>query len=73
MGIPPAQKMERQSTIAKEHMEEYKAAIQRAVALDIPIAYSPSSYGTFSPSSYGTFQEIEKGQNSKIQPDYSSA
>ncbi|XP_060218627.1 uncharacterized protein LOC132645583 isoform X2 [Lycium barbarum] len=42
------QRMERQSSLAKEHMEEHKAALQRAVALDVPQAYSPSAYGTFS-------------------------
>ncbi|XP_058207346.1 uncharacterized protein LOC131320616 isoform X2 [Rhododendron vialii] len=26
---------------------EYKAALRRAVALDVPEAYSPSAYGTF--------------------------
>ncbi|KAK6162341.1 hypothetical protein DH2020_002182 [Rehmannia glutinosa] len=57
MGIPPAQRMERQVSLAKEHMEEHRAAIERAVALDIPHAYSPPSYGTF--------QELEKGQNSR--------
>ena len=47
MLIPAKQKMERQQSLAREHVEEYKAALQRAVALDIPQAYSPSSYGTF--------------------------
>lgn len=55
MGIPPAQRMERQASLAKEHMEEHRAAIERAVAFNIPHAYSPS---------YGTFHEMEKGQNS---------
>ncbi|KAL0397903.1 UNVERIFIED_CONTAM: hypothetical protein Scaly_0238700 [Sesamum calycinum] len=55
MGIPPAQRMERQASLVKEHMEEHRAAIERAVALDVPHAYSPS---------YGTFHEMEKGENS---------
>ncbi|KAL0425991.1 UNVERIFIED_CONTAM: hypothetical protein Sradi_1133900 [Sesamum radiatum] len=54
-GIPPAQRMERQASLVKEHMEEHRAAIERAVALDVPHAYSPS---------YGTFHEMEKGENS---------
>ena len=45
--IPPQQKMERQETLAREHSEEYKAALQTAVTLDVPHAYSPSEYGTF--------------------------
>ncbi|OMP00399.1 Lipase, class 3 [Corchorus olitorius] len=47
MQIPARQKMERKESLAREHTEEYKAALQRAAALDIPQAYSPSSYGTF--------------------------
>lgn len=47
MEIPAAQKMVRQESLAREHSEEYRAALRRAVALDIPQAYSPSSYGTF--------------------------
>ncbi|KAE9460095.1 hypothetical protein C3L33_07974, partial [Rhododendron williamsianum] len=47
MEIPAQQRMERQVSLAREHSEEYKAALQRAVALDVPEAYSPSSYGTF--------------------------
>lgn len=53
MEIPPQQRMERQAFLAKEHGEEYKAALQKAVALDVPQAYSPSTYGTF--------REIEEG------------
>ncbi|KAL6971957.1 hypothetical protein U1Q18_031640 [Sarracenia purpurea var. burkii] len=47
MAIPVKQKMERQQTLAREHSEEYKAALQRAVTLSVPHAYSPSQYGTF--------------------------
>ncbi|KAJ9171373.1 hypothetical protein P3X46_014756 [Hevea brasiliensis] len=47
MRIPAQQQMERQEFIAREHSEEYEAALQRAVALDIPQAYSSSPYGTF--------------------------
>lgn len=47
MQVPAKQKMERQESLAREHSEEYKAALQRAAALDIPQAFSPSSYGTF--------------------------
>lgn len=47
MEIPVKQRMERHESLAREHSQEYKAALQRAVALDIPEAYSPSEYGTF--------------------------
>ncbi|MBA0680216.1 hypothetical protein Goari_011927 [Gossypium aridum] len=45
--VPAKQKMVRHVSLAREHSEEHKAALQRAVALDIPQAYSPSTYGTF--------------------------
>ncbi|EEF49091.1 uncharacterized protein LOC8281002 [Ricinus communis] len=47
MEIPAKQRMERQETLVREHTEEYKAALQRAVTLAVPHAYSPSQYGTF--------------------------
>lgn len=47
MRVPAKQKMVRHESLAREHSEEHKAALQRAVALDIPQAYSPSTYGTF--------------------------
>ncbi|CAI9774129.1 unnamed protein product [Fraxinus pennsylvanica] len=47
MEIPPKQRMERQETLAREHGEEYNAALQRAVTLAVPHAFSPSQYGTF--------------------------
>ncbi|XP_050236447.1 uncharacterized protein LOC126686441 [Mercurialis annua] len=56
-GIPRKQRMERQELLAREHSEEYEAALQRAVALDIPQAYSSSS-------SYGTFHETHEGETS---------
>lgn len=45
--IPAKQKMERQQTLTREHNEEHKAALQRAVTLAVPHAFSPSHYGTF--------------------------
>ncbi|KAL7158728.1 hypothetical protein ABFS83_02G162900 [Erythranthe nasuta] len=60
MKIPVAQRMERQASIAKEHMQEHRAAIKRAVALDVPHANSPPSYGTFQES------ESEEGENSNV-------
>ncbi|CAI0546616.1 unnamed protein product [Linum tenue] len=47
MEIPEKQKMERQETLAREHGEEHKAALQRAVTLAVPHAHFPSQYGTF--------------------------
>lgn len=49
MEIPSNQKMERQATLAREH----KAALRRAVTLEVPDAYSPSTYGTFDENSSG--------------------
>ncbi|MBA0557585.1 hypothetical protein Golob_014644 [Gossypium lobatum] len=56
MEIPAKQRMERQETLAREHSEEHKAALQRAVTLLVPHAYLPSRYGTF--------DEHEDGDNS---------
>ncbi|KAL7592717.1 hypothetical protein Lser_V15G31612 [Lactuca serriola] len=47
MDIPTQQRMERSTSLAMEHSEEHKAALARAVALDVPEAYLPSEYGTF--------------------------
>jgi hypothetical protein len=56
MEIPAQQRMQRQESLAREHSEEYEAALRRAIALDIPQAsYSPS---------YGTFAEVEEGESS---------
>lgn len=65
MEIPAEQRMERHETIAREHSEEYHAALQRAVALDIPQAYSPSTYGTF--------HEIDVGEDSGRSSDQGSS
>eukprot|EP01018_Ginkgo_biloba_P034054 Gb_13643 [translate_table: standard] len=43
--IPSIQRMQRQQTLAKEHDEEHKSALERAVTLRVPYAFSPS-YGT---------------------------
>ncbi|KAG2327539.1 hypothetical protein Bca52824_010267 [Brassica carinata] len=48
MEIPEKQRMERQESLARDHILEYKAALRRAVTLDVPHADSISSkYGTF--------------------------
>ncbi|XP_057533544.1 uncharacterized protein LOC130811309 isoform X1 [Amaranthus tricolor] len=47
MEIPPNQRMERQEKLAREHIQEYREALERAVALDVPHSYLPSPYGTF--------------------------
>ncbi|KAI3938236.1 hypothetical protein MKW98_031184 [Papaver atlanticum] len=47
MEIPAKQKMERQETLAREHTQEHKAALQRAITLAVPHAFAPSPYGTF--------------------------
>ncbi|XP_022972992.1 uncharacterized protein LOC111471517 [Cucurbita maxima] len=60
MGIPPQQKMERQNTLAREHTEEYKAALQRAVTLAVPHAYTLSPYGTFSETVEGEEEKEEE-------------
>ena len=53
METPSSQRMERQATLKREHNEEHRAALRRAVTLEVPDAYSPSVYGTFEDSSRG--------------------
>ncbi|XVF50842.1 hypothetical protein PTKIN_Ptkin04bG0136400 [Pterospermum kingtungense] len=64
MEIPAKQRMERQETMAREHIEEYKAALQRAVTLSVPHAYSPSQYGTFDESEDGENSQKSGGETS---------
>lgn len=47
MDIPPNQRMERQEKLAREHTQEYRKALERAIALDVPHSFLPSPYGTF--------------------------
>jgi hypothetical protein len=47
MEVPSEQRMERNETLHKEHVEEHKAALRRAVTLSAPDAWVPSPYGTF--------------------------
>lgn len=64
MEIPPQQKMERQKTLAREHSEEYKAALQRAVTLAVPHAYALSPYGTFGRTETDEGEEEEESPGS---------
>ncbi|XP_052173479.1 uncharacterized protein LOC127788864 [Diospyros lotus] len=64
MEIPPKQKMERQQTLAKEHSEEYRAALQRAVTLAVPHAFSPSQYGTFDDAEEGEHSDKSSSSGS---------
>ncbi|XP_031743495.1 uncharacterized protein LOC101223172 isoform X2 [Cucumis sativus] len=56
LEIPVQQRMQRQASVERGHGEEYKAALERAAALEIPDENLPLSYGTFS--------ELEEGENS---------
>ncbi|GMY07215.1 Lipase, class 3 [Fagus crenata] len=64
MEIPAKQRMERQETLAREHTEEYKAALQRAVTLSVPHAYNPSQYGTFDVLEEGDHSDKSIGESS---------
>ncbi|XP_062199098.1 uncharacterized protein LOC133901676 [Phragmites australis] len=48
MEVPSEQRMERNETLQREHVEEHRAALRRAVTLSVPDARAPSPYGTFS-------------------------
>lgn len=67
MEIPAKQKMERQETLAREHSEEYREALKRAVTLAVPHAFSPSPYGTFNEqeNSSSTSGEASFGSSKK--------
>lgn len=65
MEIPAKQRMERQETLAREHSEEYKAALQRAVTLSVPHAYNPSQYGTFDALEEGEHSDRSVGESSR--------
>ncbi|KAF8753203.1 hypothetical protein HU200_011650 [Digitaria exilis] len=47
MAVPSEQRMERNETLQREHVEEHKAALRRAVTLSVPDARALSPYGTF--------------------------
>lgn len=64
MEIPAKQRMERQETLAREHSEEHKAALQRAVTLSVPHAYLPSRYGTFDEHKDGDNSHESTGESS---------
>lgn len=64
MKIPAKQRMERQETLDREHTEEYKAALQRAVTLSVPHAYNPSQYGTFDVLEEGEHSDRSVGESS---------
>ncbi|KAL6322638.1 hypothetical protein AAG906_015324 [Vitis piasezkii] len=70
MEIPAKQRMERLESVAREHTEEYKAALKRAAALDVPQAYSPSAYGTFSEMGEGEGGGENSGRLSEEQESW---
>lgn len=64
MEIPAKQKMERQETLAREHTQEHKAALQRAITLAVPHAFAPSPYGTFDDDDGGSSSSARSGNKS---------
>lgn len=67
MEIPAKQRMKRQETLQREHTEEHKAALRRAITLAVPHAYSPSPYGTFEDNDSETSGSVAEasGESSK--------
>ena len=47
MAVPTEQRMERNETLQREHVEEHRAALRRAVTLSVPDARVTSPYRTF--------------------------
>lgn len=64
MEIPPNQRMERREKIAREHSQEYRQALERAAALDVPHSYVPSPYGTFNDPEAGEQLNISSTEGS---------
>lgn len=64
MEIPPNQRMERREKIAREHSQEYRQALERAAALDVPHSYVPSPYGTFNDPEAGDQLNISSTEGS---------
>ncbi|RZC69194.1 hypothetical protein C5167_032290 [Papaver somniferum] len=64
MEIPAKQKMERQETLAREHTQEHKAALQRAITLAVSHAFAPSPYGTFDDDDGGSSSSARSGDKS---------
>ena len=61
MEVPEKQRMERQESLAREHNLEYRAALRRAVTLDVPHADSiESEYGTFDKTQEDETEEEEE-------------
>ncbi|XP_050386427.1 uncharacterized protein LOC126802767 [Argentina anserina] len=60
MDVPPKQRMERKESLVSAQSQEHEAALRKAVALEIPHAFSTSPYGTF------TLSEKEEAGNSGI-------
>ncbi|XP_024538319.1 uncharacterized protein LOC9639345 [Selaginella moellendorffii] len=73
MQSPTPNKMVRQHSIQEEHMEQYKAAMERAKTLNIPHAHdSPSqSYGTFDHVSVGDTDESDAENQAEISRSHS--
>ncbi|XP_068639883.1 uncharacterized protein [Aristolochia californica] len=67
METPAKQRMERQETLAREHSEEHKAALRRAVTLAVPHAYAPSLYGTFDKNDSEKSSRVGEGSSGKSQ------
>ncbi|XP_072960280.1 uncharacterized protein [Typha angustifolia] len=57
METPINQRMEQERTLIREHSEEHRAALRRAVTLSVPDAYVPSMYGTFDNDSHDKVEE----------------
>lgn len=68
MSVPSEQRMERNETLQKEHVEEHRAALRRAVTLSVPDARAPSPYGTFDNDSDGWRQQRQQPERSESFP-----
>ncbi|KAL6601518.1 hypothetical protein ACP70R_044738 [Stipagrostis hirtigluma subsp. patula] len=68
MEVPSEQKMERNETLQREHVEEHKAALRRAVTLSVPDARAPSQYGTFDDDGGGVRHRYQPERSESFPP-----
>ena len=68
MAVPSEQRMERNETLQREHVEEHKAALRRAVTLSVPDARVPLPYGTFDDDDARRRRQPEQPERSESFP-----
>lgn len=69
--VPEAQKMERQRTLAKERRNDRRAALERAVTLKVPYAFSPEELNDDEESDASSI--VVDGQGNSTAPEHAES